>query len=134
MDILREAHTGGATDLRLLKRVADSLVAAAASARRPTPAGIVGLSTAARRRRIELLDLSATEDLARWQILHNDHEHYAVISEKYSTVRGEGVVDYRCMITYDEIGEGLPLAKTPAELRAEDEPQPGDQPVFTVHD
>lgn len=79
----------------------------------------------ARRRRIELLDMRDHLDIRRWQIVHNDTERYAVISEKFTTVRGELDVDYRCVLVYLELGEDLPLYKTDAELRADDEDRAG---------
>ena len=71
--------------------------------------------------RIELLKLKDTDDLRRFQVLHNDVERYAVVDKTLTAVRGDVEVEYTYLVTYYEIGEALPLAKTQDELRRDDE-------------
>lgn len=70
--------------------------------------------------RIELLKLKDADDLRRFQVLHNDIERYAVVDKTLTAVRGDVEVEYTYLVTYYEIGEALPLAKTQEELRRED--------------
>lgn len=86
------------------------------------PPGLIDVKSAnTKRRRCELLDLSTESDSARWQIIHNDVDRYEVISEKYSMIRADDFVDYKCLIVYNEIGDALPLVRTGKDLRKDDE-------------
>lgn len=86
------------------------------------PSGLIDTTTSTtKRRRCELLDLSTETDSARWQIIHNDVDRYEVISEKYSMIRADDFVDYKCLIVYNEIGDSLPLVRTGKDLRKDDE-------------
>jgi hypothetical protein len=67
--------------------------------------------------RREMLDLSRDVDLQRWQILHNDTKRYQIISTKDSHQRGENY----CHVIYLEKGADLPLVKSEAELRVDDQ-------------
>jgi len=71
--------------------------------------------------RIELLKLKDADDLRRFQVLHNDIERYAVVDKTLTAVRGDVEVEYTYLVTYYEIGDTLPLAKTQEELRRDDE-------------
>lgn len=73
-----------------------------------------------RRRRIEVLDLTLDEDVERWQILHNDTARYEIVAEVFTHLKGSYEGEYKCRITYNEIGEDLPLTKTKSQLRADD--------------
>jgi len=89
---------------------------------RSVPSGLISSTKAVdKRRRCELLDLSQENDNGRWQIIHNDVERYEVISEKYSMIRADDFVDYKCLIVYNELGENLPLVRTGKELRKDDQ-------------
>jgi hypothetical protein len=74
-------------------------------------------TTAGRRQRRETLDLDNEQDLARWQILHNDPEHYEIIDERDSHTARSSL----CHVVYWEIGDDLPIAKSVADLRAQDD-------------
>lgn len=65
-------------------------------------------------RRVETLLLDASEDNARWQLLHNDVEQYEVISQKMQTTPSGRTI---AIVEYYELGDGLPLAKTLYQLR-----------------
>lgn len=89
---------------------------------RAVPLGLVDPKAAqTKRRRCELLDLSTEHDSARWQIIHNDVDRYEVVSEKYSMIRADDFVDYKCLIVYNELGDNLPLVRTGKSLREDDE-------------
>jgi hypothetical protein len=66
--------------------------------------------------RIELLDLSRPEDVARWQLLQNNKEKYEVVSMKESHQKNE----YYVRVIYNELGDDLPDVKTIEELRKND--------------
>ena len=70
----------------------------------------------AKKMRIELLDLSLPEDVARWQLLQNNKEKYEVVSMKESHQKNE----YYVRIIYYELGDDLPDVKTVEELRKND--------------
>jgi hypothetical protein len=106
----------------LLSRVAPQVSANAANLiRKRASSGLIGGPVSgSRRRRCELLNLSTDEDMIRWQVIHNDSDRYQVVEEKLSTVGSKDGVEYRCILTYDEIGEDLPLVKSRLELREDD--------------
>jgi hypothetical protein len=69
-------------------------------------------------RRIELLDMNNDQDRRRWQVLHNDAERYEVLNES-EKMAANG--DYLIRIIYYEKGSNLPIYKSAAELRKDDE-------------
>ena len=71
---------------------------------------------ASKKMRIELLDLSIPEDIARWQLLQNNKEKFEVISMKESHQKNE----YYVRVIYNELGDDLPDVKTIEELRKND--------------
>jgi hypothetical protein len=115
----------------LTRRVADSIAARSTSA---APAATFTRPPGARRR-FEVLIMQRVEDHRRWQMIHNDKERYKVIEEKMVNQRTEISVEYACLMTYEEIGDDLPLVKTLAELRADDEARiratEAEDPTFT---
>lgn len=108
---------------RVLDRMSEGVTSAVS--RRP-PLGLVpDADDAGKMHRMELLDLKKPEDKERWQVIHNDHERYEVISERFSTVRADSYVDYMCLIIYFELGDDLPLVKVDDDLREDDEERIG---------
>lgn len=87
---------------------------------RKVPSLPAAVEDTTRRRRIEVLDLREDDELSRWQVLHNDTDRYEVVSEKFSQIKGNYEGEHTCTIIYNEIGEGLPLIKSKAELRSQD--------------
>lgn len=115
----------------LTRRVADNIAARTAAA---TPPAVFGRPPGARRR-FEVLIMQRETDLLRWQMIHNDKERYKVVEEKMVNQRTELSVEYACLLTYEEIGDDLPLVKTLDQLRAEDAARIRDteaaDPTFT---
>jgi hypothetical protein len=70
-----------------------------------------------RRLRRETLNFKISADIQRWQVLHNDHERYEIVSSRESDDKGE----HCCHIVYFEHGDALPLVKSQTDLRADDE-------------
>lgn len=106
----------------MMPRVLDGITQrVSSSVKRAIPGGLIDIaSQVSKRRRFELLDLRDEDDMARWQVIHNDHARYEVVSEKTTATNTEHGVDYRCLIVYNELGEHLPLTRTAAELREKD--------------
>ena len=60
--------------------------------------------------RLELLDLGRPDDVRRWQELHNDKEHYEVLSTKESHQKSE----YLMRVIFYELGDNLENIVDPA--------------------
>lgn len=97
-------------------RVREGLKSRLANQYAATRLGSYDVSHTNKKMRIELLDLSRPEDIARWQLLQNNKEKFEVISMKESHQKNE----YYVRVIYNELGDDLPDVKSIEELRKND--------------